>query len=140
MARKSTSADRHRQTRNAHALETAEDYVESIFEIVQETGKCRIVDLSRRFGVSHATVNKIIKRLKSETLVESIPYGPVSLTSKGKRMAVKSKRRHETVFRFLVALGVDEKTATIDSEGIEHHVSPATLKVFEEYVARRVKN
>ena len=128
-------AERHRHTRDAHARETAEDYVEAIHEIIENCGKCRVVDLSRRFGVTHVTVNKIIKRLRKDGLVDTTPYGPVTLTAQGRRMAVKSQRRHEVVYRFLLALGVDEKTATIDAEGIEHHVSPRTLKAFEKFVA-----
>lgn len=138
MTGKPIIADRHRQTRNAHALETAEDYVEAVLVTIEKSGKCRIVDLAQRFGVSHVTVNKIIKRLQSEGLVKTEPYGPVELTSEGKRMALRSKKRHETVFRFLLAIGVDESTAAIDSEGIEHHVSPQTLKVFEKFIKRNL--
>ncbi len=134
---KTTTADRHRQTRNAHASETAEDYVEAVFELIESSGKCRVIDLSHHFGVRHVTVNKIIKRLKKNGLVDTKPYGPISLTADGRRMAIKSQRRHETVYQFLLAIGVDVKTATIDAEGIEHHVSPQTLKAFEKFVAKK---
>ena len=46
-------------------------------------------------------------------------------------MAREARRRHEIVYRFLLAIGVDEPTAAIDAEGIEHHVSPKTLARFE---------
>jgi DtxR family manganese transport transcriptional regulator len=36
------------------------------------------------------------------------------------------------VYRFLLAIGIDEVTAAIDAEGIEHHVSPTTLQRFQE--------
>ena len=42
--------------------------------------------------------------------------------------------RHQTVIEFLVALGVDEETAAYDAEGIEHHVSEATLAVFRKFI------
>jgi DtxR family manganese transport transcriptional regulator len=32
------------------------------------------------------------------------------------------------VYRFLLSLGVNERVAALDAEGIEHHVSPQTLK------------
>ena len=38
----------------------------------------------------------------------------------------------DIVYRFLVAIGIDEATAAIDAEGIEHHVSPTTLERFRE--------
>ena len=40
----------------------------------------------------------------------------------------------ETVFNFLIKIGVDEDIAKNDAEGLEHHVSSETLKVFEKYI------
>lgn len=122
----------HRRTRAAHATELAEDYVEAIAEVEEEAGSCRAVDLANRFAVSHVTINRTIGRLKRDGYVKTEPYGPITLTAKGRRVAVASKRRHEIVYQFLISIGVSEKTAAIDAEGIEHHVSPETLKKFEE--------
>jgi len=129
-ARTTTAA--HKRTRSDHALETAEDYVEAIEEIASRDGACRVRDLAERFGVSHVTVVRIIKRLQGEGYVETAPYKPVALTAKGKRLAKSSRERHDVVYRFLLALGVSEKTAAIDSEGIEHHVSAETLAKFKK--------
>ena len=49
------------------------------------------------------------------------------------------KKEQEIVFDFLVSLGVDLETAKNDAEGIEHHVSPLTLKVFEKFVQKKTK-
>ena len=136
MPDKSIESHRHQRTRDDHALETAEDYVEAVEDITREQGKCRVIDLARHFGVSHVTVTKIIKRLHREGLVETQPYRPIKLTARGRRLAAKSRKCHEIVYQFLLAIGVDARTAAIDSEGIEHHVSPATLKKFEQFTAR----
>ena len=124
----------HRRTRNDHATETAEDYVEAIADILETKESCRVGDLSKRFAVSHVTVSRIIRRLQSEGLVTTQPYRPIELTTRGKRLATQSKLRHEIVHQFLLAIGVDETTAAIDSEGIEHHVSPKTLQAMQEFV------
>jgi DtxR family manganese transport transcriptional regulator len=125
----------HRRTRRDHASETAEDYVEAIAAVSAGAGSCRVADLARWFGVSHVTVTKIVQRLKTEGLVETAPYRPIQLTAKGTRLAAKSRARHEIVYRFLLALGIDERTAAVDAEGIEHHVSPSTLARFAEFLA-----
>ena len=96
-----------------------------------ESGKCRVVDLARQFDVSHVTVTKVIARLKREGLVTSEPYGPLELTEAGRQLAAKSRRQHEVVYQFLLAIGVSEKVAAIDTEGIEHHVSKQTLDCFK---------
>jgi DtxR family manganese transport transcriptional regulator len=130
-------ADPHRRTRRDHATETAEDYVEAVAEIAAETGSCRVVDLARRFGVSHVTVSRTIARLQEEGWVHTERYRPIKLTAQGKRLAKSSRERHEIVFNFLLAIGVDPSTAAIDAEGIEHHVSPQTLRRLREFAAAR---
>ncbi|MEM8865383.1 MAG: manganese-binding transcriptional regulator MntR, partial [Planctomycetota bacterium] len=115
------------RTRTDHATETAEDYVEAIAQIEADKEQCRAADLARMFDVSHVTVGKTLARLESEGYVETAPYAPVTLTSKGRRLASRSRERHEVVLEFLRSIGVKEATAQADAEGIEHHVSPETL-------------
>ena len=122
------------KTRRHHANETAEDYVEAVSDIIAESGECRVLDLARHFDVSHVTVSRIVKRLQGEKLLSTAPYRPVELTAKGKRLASRVRERHEIVLDFLMAIGVDQTTAEIDSEGIEHHVSDVTLKVMKEFL------
>lgn len=119
--------------RKAHQTETAEDYVELINDLIEANGEARVVDLAERFGVSHATVNKTIGRLKKEGLVNSQPYRSLFLTDEGKKLAEECKKRHEIVYNFLLALGVSKEIAEFDSEGIEHHVSRETLNAFEAF-------
>ncbi|MEM9882482.1 MAG: manganese-binding transcriptional regulator MntR [Planctomycetota bacterium] len=134
MPRPSPSADAHRRTRTDHARELAEDYVEAVAELADEEGGCRVTDLAGRFGVSHVTVIRTVERLVAEGLVSTAPYRPVRLTAKGKRLATACRRRHETLVRFLEKLGVRPAVAAIDAEGIEHHLSPETLRRIEAFV------
>jgi len=123
-----------KRLREAHQTETAEDYVELIADLIDVEGEARVTDLSKRFGVSHTTVNKIIARLNREGLVKSQPYKSLFLTEEGKKLAQKCKQRHIIVVDFLKSLGVSEKTAEIDAEGIEHHVSEETLTAFQKQI------
>lgn len=127
-------SDRHRRTRRDHASETAEDYVEAVAEILQSQETCRVKDLAQRFAVSHVTVNRTVERLMKQGLLVTEPYRPIELTSQGRRLAERCRERHEIVYRFLLAIGLDESTASLDAEGIEHHVSPATIKRFAALV------
>lgn len=131
-----TASTPFRRTRKDHANETAEDYVEAIAETIGTNGVCRNADLARLFAVSHVTVNKTIGRLQKEGLVETEPYGPVSLTAAGEKLAGESRRRHEIVLEFLLSLGVSQSVAEIDSEGIEHHVSEETLAAFQRRLGK----
>lgn len=119
------------RTRSDHASELAEDYVEAIADIIADNGLCRAVDLVAHFDVTHATISNTVGRLQRDGFVDTQPYQPISLTAKGKRLATKSRRRHEIVQSFLQRIGVGESAAAIDSEGIEHHVSEETLKAMK---------
>lgn len=116
--------------RSDHRYEITEDYLEAIAEFEDQNGQCRGGDLATHFSVSHATVTQTISRLKQAGFVESEPYGPLTLTRKGRKVAKKSKERHAIVFDFLLAIGVPEDVAASDAEGIEHHVSNETLECF----------
>jgi len=128
------TARRHRRTRSDHASELAEDYVELIDELIDETGEARAVDLARRLGVTQVTVTKTIERLKREKLVTSEPYRSIFLTDAGRKLARTVRQRHETVLQFLLSLGVPPRDAEADAEGIEHHISPATLGVMRRFL------
>jgi DtxR family transcriptional regulator, manganese transport regulator len=129
-------AERFRRVRDAHQTETAEDYVELICELIDRKGEARLVDLAECLGVSKPTVNGAIQRLQREGLVSSEPYRAIFLTEKGRGLAVLARERHRIVRELLVSLGVDEETADADAEGIEHHVSEATLAAFRRHLAR----
>lgn len=137
--KKNQSENQHANVRQDHATETAQDYVEAIDDLILEKGECRLVEIARKFAVSHVTANKTIARLKRDGYVVSEPYGPIHLTPIGKKMANESRRRHEIVYQFLIALGVSEAIATFDSEGMEHHVSEETLAAMESFSAKSKK-
>ena len=121
------------KVRNAHKTENTEDYLELIAELHNTNGEVRIVDIAIRLGIAQATANKTIQRLQSLGYIRREPYRSLFLTIKGQKIASYSKKRHNTVYNFLLNLGLDLKTAEADSEGIEHHVSEKTLKKMEKF-------
>lgn len=135
--RSEKTANRHQRTRADHATELAEDYVEAVAEIAAASGLCRVKDLAARFRVSHVTASRAVARLQKAGLASTRPHAPVELTEAGERLARESKRRHETVYRFLLALGVSEATAESDTEGMEHHVSSETLALMDAFTRSR---
>jgi len=117
-------------------VETAQDYVEAIADLSVSLGEARVVDLARRLGVTHVTVNRTLARLQSSGYVNTKPYRAIFLTDAGRKLAAECKQRHETVAAFLRSLGVPGKVAELDAEGIEHHVSPETLAAFERFLKK----
>jgi len=133
---RAAAAQSHARTRHDHAQEVAEDYVELIDDLIREGSEARGVDIAAHLGVSHVTVCKTITRLKREGLVTAEPYRAVFLTREGKRLAERARARHTLVLAFFVALGVPESVAEADAEGVEHHLSPATLSAMKRFLQR----
>ena len=127
-----------RRIRSDHQSELAQDYVELIADLIDETGEARGSDVALRLGVANATVVKTLKRLQDAGLVTQEPYRAIFLTGDGWKLAEDGRRKHKIVENFLLALGVSGDTARIDAEGIEHHVSEDTLRAMARFVARKV--
>jgi DtxR family manganese transport transcriptional regulator len=130
-------ARRFGKTRSAQSSAVLEDYVELIADLLAEAGEARPTDIARRLGVSHATAIKTIARLKREGMATARPYRGVFLTDEGQALASRVRARHRLVVDVLLALGVPPEAAESDAEGIEHHVSEATLKAFTQYLQKR---
>ena len=129
-----------RKVRNAHKTENTEDYLELIAELLNNKGEARIVDIATKLGIAQATANKTIQRLQQQGYINRQPYRSIFLTLKGQKIASLSKKRHNIVFKFLLNLGIDQKTASADAEGIEHHVSEKTLKRMERFNNNKKNN
>ncbi len=123
--------------RTDHRSELSEDYVELIHDLIDAHGEARVVDLADRLGVTHATVTNHIAKLARAGLVSTEPYRSIFLTADGRELAERAKQRHRTVVAFLEAIGVDKATAHQDAEGIEHHVSDATLSCMARFLNHR---
>ena len=130
-------ASHFKRARQARETELVEDYVELIADLIDEQGEARSVDVAKRLGVTGATVNKMIARLKQMNFVNTEPYRSVFLTDAGRKMAEASRARHHTVVALLRAVGVDEATAWADAEGMEHRCSLETLTAFSAFVKKQ---
>ncbi len=129
-----TQARRFGRARVAQQAALIEDYAELIADLLGACGEARPTDIARRLGVSHVTVVKAISRLKCLGLATARPYRGVFLTEAGEALAARVRARHRLVVDLLLAVGVSREDAENDAEGIEHHVSPATLEAFARFV------
>jgi DtxR family manganese transport transcriptional regulator len=126
-----------KEVRKQHSTEAAEDYTELVYDIIESKGQARTCDIAAALGVSHVTAVKTIQRLQAEGYLETAPYKPVTLTLKGRALALEFKKKHQALVTFLRCLGVSSRQSEIDAEGIEHHVSEETLTCIYNYLSER---
>ena len=112
--------------------QSAEDYLERIHELIEEKGYARVVDIASSLQVKQASVTSMVQKLGELGYLNYEKYRGLILTEKGREVARNIQRRHETLSRFFSLLGVDPETQKRDIEGIEHHLSPATVEVLAD--------
>ena len=115
--------------------QSAEDYLERILELIQETGQARVVDIANSLNIRHASVTNMVKKLCEMGFVDHEKYKRgLVLTETGREVAQKIQRRHETLSRFFSLLELDDEIQRKDIEGIEHHLSRETVRALEDLV------
>lgn len=112
--------------------QSAEDYLERIHELIEEKGYARVVDIASSLRVKQASVTSMVQKLGELGYLNYEKYRGLILTEKGRTIACNIQKRHETLSRFFSLLGLDADTQKHDIEGIEHHLSPATVDVLAD--------
>lgn len=120
--------------------QSAEDYLERIHELIEEKGYARVVDIASSLKVKQASVTSMVQKLGEAGYLNYEKYRGLILTEKGRQIARKIQKRHETLSRFFSLLGLDDETQRLDIEGIEHHLSPETLGCLADLATYFEKN
>ena len=116
-----------------------EDYLEVIYELIQQKGYATAVDISESLNVSSPSVTKMLQRLDENKYLRYERYRGISLTQEGIAMAESIHEKHDLLVEFLEMIGVNENVANIDAEGIEHHLHSETSKKLQIFI-KALKN
>ena len=108
--------------------QSAEDYLERIHELIEEKGYARVVDIASSLKVKQASVTSMVQKLGELGFINYEKYRGLILTEKGREVARRIQKRHETLSRFFSLLGLEPSIQQADIEGIEHHLSADTLE------------
>ena len=112
--------------------QSAEDYLERIHQLIQEKGYARVVDIASSLDVKQASVSSMVQKLGKLGYLNYEKYRGLMLTEKGQAVAAGIQKRHETLSRFFSLFSLDKETQRHDIEGIEHHLSSATVDVLAD--------
>lgn len=107
-------------------LRASEDYLESMLMMKLKHGYIRSIDVAEHLGVTKPSVTYATRRLKESGHITMDKDGLITLTETGMAVAAKMLDRHKTLTAFLIALGVDARTAEEDACKIEHDISQQT--------------
>jgi len=106
-----------------------EDYLETIYQLVEENRVARVRDISARMNVNMSSVSGALKQLSSYNLVHYEPYQVITLTDAGLVRARELIRRHNALKKFLLdVLSLDSVVAEDNAHRMEHAVDTETLE------------
>ena len=108
---------------------TIENYVELIYTLQRQKKKERVhtTDIASILQITPASVTEIFRKLSNQGYLNYEKYSGVTLTTTGKTLAQRTKRKHDALKRFLLLLGLDEGIAEHDACEMEHFLHPTTL-------------
>ena len=111
-----------------------EDYLERIYQLIEEKGYARVSDIAEALEVHPSSVTKMIQKLDKDKYLVYERYRGLILTPKGKKMGKRLVDRHALLEEFLRMIGVSEDVIYQDVEGIEHHLSWDSITSIEYLV------
>ncbi len=119
--------------------ESAEMYLETIYQLAQQKGTVRSMDIVEAMGYSKASISRAVGLLKKNGYLLSDESGFLTLTETGRQVAQKVYERHTVLTQALMALGVDREIAAEDACKIEHTISDETFAALKKYMKDRLK-
>lgn len=116
--------------------ESGEMYLETILLLEKKIGVVRAIDICEHMGYSKPSISRAVGLLKNGGYVKADKEGHLCLTEEGRAIAEKIYERHTLLTRFLMAMGVDEETASEDACKIEHAISDASFEAIKRHASR----
>ena len=122
------------KTKKVSSTTREEDYLEVIAELVELKGYATTLDISRYMNVSPPSVTKMLQKLDEKKYIEYEKYHGINLTNNGKHVADSIRRKHSTLLEFFEILNIGQEIANQDTEGLEHHLNPKTIRQLRKYI------
>ena len=119
---------------------STEDYLEVMLMLKKKHGFIRSIDIASELGVTKPSVTYTTKRLRENGFITMDAKNMITLTDSGMEIASRIYERHKLLTEYLIALGVDEKTAREDACKIEHDVSEKTFEAICRHVDRKQRD
>ena len=116
-----------------------EEYVKAMYVLNRQNGEIRVTDVAEKMNISKASVNKAVKNLKEEGMVDYVTYGEIKLTTSGESLAKKLLEAYDIgVLFFRDVLGLNEEEATKNAESFKSAISDEAFNSLARYVHKEL--
>lgn len=119
--------------------ESAENYLETILILSNKNPAVRSVDIAEELDFKKSSVSVAMKHLREKQHITVDSNGHIHLTDSGREIAEMIYERHRLLSKWLMYLGVDEKTAVEDACRIEHVISTESFNALKAHIEEKRK-
>ncbi len=117
--------------------ENLEDYLETILALQTQKTVARSKDIAEKLEIKRGSVTGMLKKLADNKLINYEPYGYVTLTPEGKKIALDIEQRHIFLKDFFFRIvKIDEETADSTACRMEHAMDKLTFKKFRDFIKK----
>lgn len=112
-----------------------EEYLKTIYVLKKQGQDIKVTTIANRMNCTKPSVNKAIKNLKANEMLEYEAYGEIRLTNKGEALAKKVLEAYDIVYVFLTEiLEIPKEEAKEEAIRLKAVTNDNTLNMLTKYV------
>ena len=112
-----------------------EEYLKTIYVLKKQGQDIKVTTIANRMNCTKPSVNKAIKNLKANEMLEYEAYGEIRLTNKGEALAKKVLEAYDIVYVFLTEiLEIPKEEAMEEAIRLKAVMNDNTLNMLTKYV------
>lgn len=112
-----------------------EEYLKTIYVLKKQGQDIKVTTIANRMNCTKPSVNKAIKNLKANEMLEYEAYGEIRLTNKGEALAKKVLEAYDIVYVFLTEiLEISKEEAKEEAIRLKAVMNDNTLNMLTKYV------
>ncbi len=124
----------------ANLYESGENYLETILILGNKGISVRSIDIANELSYSKPSVSRAVGILKNGGFIKVDRDGYITLTKEGREVAERIYERHLVMSKWLMDIGVDEKTAAEDACRLEHVISAVSFEKLKQHIKAKHKD
>ncbi len=114
---------------------SSQNYIRAVSFIEKKQKAARVKDVSKYLNIGPSSVSEALKALAEKGYLNYQPYGIITLTEQGEKVANEIENRHAIICNFLEnVLLVDESIVDENALKIEYGVSSEVLEKFIRFL------
>lgn len=112
-----------------------EEYLKTIYVLKKQGQDIKVTTIANRMNCTKPSVNKAIKNLKANEMLEYEAYGEIRLTNKGEALAKKVLEAYDIVYVLLTEiLEIPKEEAKEEAIRLKAVMNDNTLNMLTKYV------